>query len=109
MRCVLTIPIAVGGGSADRTEKTDWVDPLVGVAGRCQASDRWPLFGAIEVGGSGVGADSEWSVLAGATYDVTDGFGVSAGWRHLEVDHDGNDVLFDLSQSGPVIGATFRF
>ena len=43
------------------------------------------------------------------TYQVTDGFGISAGWRHLEVDYDGDDALFDVSQSGPVIGATFRF
>ena len=100
---------AVGGGSADRTEKADWIDPLIGVAGRYQASDRWSLFGALEVGGFGVGADNEWSLLAGATYQVTDGFGISAGWRHLEVDYDGDDALFDVSQSGPVIGATFRF
>jgi hypothetical protein len=99
----------VGGGSADRTEKANWVDPLIGVAGRYQASDRWSLFAAIEVGGFGVGADSEWSVLAGATYKVTDAFGITAGWRHLEVDYDGDDALFDVSQSGPVLGATFRF
>lgn len=99
----------VGGGRAGRTEKANWVDPLVGMAGRYHVADRWTLFGALEVGGFGVGADSEWSALAGATYQFTDAFGASFGWRHLEVDYDEDGVLFDVRQSGPVLGATFRF
>ena len=98
-----------GGGQSDRTLKANWVDPLVGVAGRYSISDRWTLFGALEAGGFGVGADSEWSLLAGATYRFSDSFGVNVGWRHLEVDYDEDDALFDVSQSGPVIGATFNF
>jgi hypothetical protein len=35
-------------------------------------ADRWTLFGQAEVGGFGIGADSEWSVLAGATYDFSE-------------------------------------
>ena len=99
----------VNGGSTSETEKASWVDPLIGVAGRYQANDRWTLFGALETGGFGAGADSEWSVLAGATYAVSDRFGVSMGWRHMEVDYDKDGVLFDVKQSGPVLGATFRF
>lgn len=99
----------VGGGQARRTEKANWVNPLIGVAGRYRLAERWTLFGALEVGGFGVGADSEWSVLAGATWQITDTFGASFGWRHLEVDYDEDGVVFDVRQSGPVIGATFRF
>lgn len=99
----------VGGGKRGRTEEANWVDPLIGVAGRYRASDRWTLFGALEAGGFGVGADSEWSLLAGATYNFTEGFGVSFGWRHLEVDYDEDGVVFDVRQSGPVLGATFSF
>lgn len=99
----------VGGGRSSRTEKADWIDPMIGIAARYRASDRWGLFGALEAGGFGVGADSEWSVLAGATYQVTDRFGASFGWRHLEVDYDRKGILFDASLSGPLVGATFRF
>ena len=99
----------VGGGVSSRTEKADWIDPLIGVAGRYQLSDQWTLFGALEAGGFGVGADSEWSVLAGATWQVNDRFGVSFGWRHLEVDYRETDVVFDVAQSGLVIGATYKF
>lgn len=100
---------AVGGGRSSRTEKSNWVDPLIGIAGRYAVTDRWTLFGALEVGGFGVGADSEWSVLAGATWQVNDTFGASFGWRHLEVDYKEDGVVFDVRQSGPVLGATFRF
>jgi hypothetical protein len=99
----------VGGGRVQRDESDSWVSPLIGVAGRTQVADRWTLFGQAEVGGFGIGADSEWSVLAGATYDFSESFGMSFGWRHLEVDYEDAGVVFDVRQSGPVIGATFRF
>ncbi|MCE8537884.1 hypothetical protein KBY27_10465 [Ruegeria pomeroyi] len=100
---------AVGGAVTRRTEKADWVNPLIGLTGRYRISDRWALFGALEVGGFGVGADSEWSVLAGATWQINDRSGLSFGWRHMEVDYEKSGVVFDAAQSGPVFGATFRF
>lgn len=99
----------VGGGRSTRTEKADWIDPIIGISGRYRLADRWMLFGALEVGGFGVGADSEWSVLGGASYAFTERFAASFAWRHLEVDYDKNGILFDASLSGPVLGATFRF
>jgi len=48
-------------------------------------------------------------VLAGARYEFSDLWGVSFGWRHLEVDYDKDGIVFDVTQTGPVIGATFRF
>jgi len=47
--------------------------------------------------------------MAGTAYSVTDTVGVSVGWRYLAVDHDKDGIVFDVSQSGPLLGATFRF
>lgn len=99
----------VAGGAVARKEKASWIDPLIGITGRYRASDRWSLFGTLEVGGFGVGADIEWSVMAGATYNVSERFGLSFGWRHLAVDYSEAGILFDIQQSGPVLGATFQF
>ena len=99
----------VGGGKSSRSERANWIDPLVGIAVRHSASERWDLFGNAEVGGFGVGADLEWSVMAGATYSITEAFGVSVGWRYLAVDYDKGGIVYDVNQSGPVLGATFRF
>jgi hypothetical protein len=97
------------GALALRKETASWIDPLIGITGRYRASDRWSLFGALELGGFGVGADSEWSVMAGATYDFSERVGLSFGWRHLEVDYSKTGVVFDVQQSGPFLGATFKF
>lgn len=98
-------------GLARIKESTDasWVDPLVGIAGRYTVSDRWDLFGSAEIGGFGIGADLEWSVTAGGTYAVNDWFGLTAAWRYLAVDYEQDGVVFDVSQTGPLFGATFRF
>ncbi len=98
-----------GSGTSRQTVSESWVDPLIGVTGQFQANDRWSMTGALEVGGFGVGADSEWSALLVATYSVSDRFALSFGWRHLEVDYDSADTLFDARQSGPLLGATIVF
>lgn len=87
----------------------DWVDPLVGVAGSYALDGPWTLFGRAEVGGFGVGADVEWGLLAGASYAFNDWFALSGGWRYLSVDYDDEGIVYDVDQSGPVLGATFRF
>jgi hypothetical protein len=99
----------VAGAATTRKETASWIDPLIGITGRYRASDRWSLFGTLEVGGFGVGADTEWSVMAGATYNISERVGLSFGWRHLEVDYSETGVVFDVQQSGPILGATFQF
>ena len=98
-----------GLGTVRRSSDASWVDPLIGIAGQYVASDRWMLFGNAEIGGFGLGADLEWSLTAGATYSVNDRFGLTFGWRYLAVDYDDDGIVFDVNQSGPLIGATFRF
>ena len=100
---------ATGLGTYKESSDASWVDPLIGIAGQYAASDRWDLFGSAEVGGFGVGADLEWSVMAGATYAVTERFGLTMAWRYLAVDYEQDGIVFDVTQSGPLLGATFRF
>jgi len=104
-----TFTVDTALGSRRTAAKANWTDPIIGVSGRYRVADRWTLFGSAEIGGFGVGADFEWSVLAGARYEVSDLWGLSFGWRHLEVDYDEDGIVFDVTQTGPLIGATFRF
>lgn len=87
----------------------NWIDPIVGVAGNYKVADRWEIFGSAEVGGFGVGAENEWSLVGGANYVINDRFAVTGGWRVLSVDYDDGGTVYDVDQSGPLIGATFRF
>lgn len=99
----------VNGGSIRETSSESWIDPLIGVATQLELNERWSLTGALDVSGFGVGADSGFSALVGATYQVRDKIGVTFGWRHLEVDYDSDGTLYDVRQSGPILGATFVF
>jgi hypothetical protein len=99
-----TVPGPINAGS-----DANWIDPIIGVAGNYKLAERWELFGSAEVGGFGVGANNESSLLAGANYVVNDRFAVTGGWRILSVDYEGDGIVYDVEQSGPLIGATFRF
>ncbi|MDW4497228.1 hypothetical protein R5H30_04480 [Sulfitobacter sp. D35] len=97
------------GRTIQRDSDADWVDPVVGLVGTYRINDRFTLFGNAEVGGFGVGSDMTWSIFAGTTYNINDTVNVAVGWRHMSVDYSDDEVIFDVDQTGPVIGATFRF
>jgi hypothetical protein len=98
-----------GPGTVRTGTDANWSDPLLGIAGRADLTARWALIGMAEIGGFGVGAHSEFSLLGGVTYSFSDRFGVSAAWRHMAVDYRDEDFVYDVRNAGPVIGATFRF
>ena len=98
-----------GLGTLRESSDASWVDPLVGLAGRYALNEKWTLFASGDVGGFGAGADLEWSLQGGATWMVNDGFGVTGAWRLLSVDYDRDGIVFDVTQSGPLLGLTFRF
>ncbi|MBO9476716.1 hypothetical protein J7382_04125 [Shimia sp. R11_0] len=91
------------------TDQKDWVDPLLGVTGSLQISETWTVFSALEIGGGFGGADHEWSLLFGGHYALNDWFSATLGWRHLDVKYQENNYVYSTVQSGPVLGATFRF
>ena len=96
-------------GPIEADNDANWIDPIIGVAANYKVAEQWELFGSAEVGGFGVGAESEWSLLAGANYVLNDRFAVTGGWRILSVDYDDDGIVYGVDQSGPLIGATFRF
>lgn len=104
-----TIAPAFGGGQLRAGTDADWIDPLVGVAATYAASDAWSLFGSAEIGGFGAGADFEWSAMAGATWSLGERWGLVIAYRALGVDYSGGGVVYDVVQSGPVVGATIKF
>ena len=91
------------------SSSANWVDPIIGVAGRYRINDRWSVFGSADIGGFGVGSDFQWSLQTGANYAFSDLVSVSFGWRYMSVDYQDDGIVFDVSQSGPLIGATFKF
>ena len=93
-------------------EDKTWVDPLVGLAGRMEITDRWEALAEGDIGGFGVGSDITWDWFAGIGY----GFQllghpsfVRAGYRMLHQDYRDGDFEWDVTYKGPVVGVTTRF
>ncbi|MGJ7456802.1 hypothetical protein ACR80S_12145 [Halomonas sp. MA07-2] len=95
------------GLDASKTER--WVDPILAARLRSAWTPEWTTIVHADIGGFGVGADNTWQLVATANYQVSDAFTLSAGYRHLAVDRDEAGTRIDVSMSGPLLGATWRF
>lgn len=99
-------------GLPKNDESETWVDPLVGLQGRVELTDRWELLGEGDVGGFGVGSDLAWSWLAGVGYRF-DLLGretfLRAGYRMLHLDYEDGGFKWDVTYKGPLLGLTTRF
>lgn len=98
-----------GGGKDKYSSDADWIDPIIGISGAHRFNRSWSAFGMLEVGGFGIGADSEWGFMATANYAFSESISVNIGYRHLAVDYREDGIVYDTAQSGPVLGLTFRF
>ena len=87
----------------------DWVDPLVGLRGRVDLTDRWFATALADVGGFDAGSDLTWQVLATLGYQFNARWSVQGGWRKLSIEKEmeGRDVELDFG--GPALGFTVRF
>lgn len=94
------------------SEQEGWVDPFVGARFSYDLTDRWNVFVESDVGGFGVG--SRFSVNAQAIlgyrlllagYQTTLGI----GYRVLKQDYRDGGFQWNVTQHGPLIGASIRF
>ena len=89
-----------------------WEDPIVGLGGRLQLTDRWESFAEGDIGGFHVGSDIIWSWTAGIGYGF-ELFGrasfIHAGYRMLYQDYKDGGFAWDVTYKGPVVGITIRF
>ncbi len=90
------------------TVDASWTDPVIGARARVKFSDKWSGTGFVDYGGFRSGSET-WQVLLTADYAINDRWLIRGGYRYISFDHDidGNDFKFD--QSGPLLGATYRF
>ena len=102
------------GRSARRQvdESQTWVDPIVGVNAILRLSEHWGVRSEADIGGFGVGSDLTWNAQAVVTYGFTvwgyDAF-AAAGYRALYWDYKDGGFEWDVTMSGPMLGAGVRF
>ncbi len=90
------------------TVDESWTDPVIGARARMVFSDKWSGTGFVDYGGFRSGSET-WQVLLTADYAMNERWLIRGGYRYISFDHDidGSDFKFD--QSGPLLGATYRF
>ncbi len=75
-------------------------------------SERWGVRGEADIGGFGVGSDLTWNAQAVLTYGFTvagyEAF-AAAGYRALYWDYKDGGFEWDVTMSGPILGAGVRF
>lgn len=100
-------PGILAARAAENTES--WVDPMVGVRARVDVGSGFFLTAWGNVGGFGVVSDLDWDIFGGVGYEWNDWLSSIVGYRHLEIDYDDRGFLYDVVQTGPIIGAVLRF
>ena len=95
------------GLSADSDEA--WVDPIFGARLRTPLGKKttFALYG--DLGGFGVSSDFTWQAAATLQYQVSEHVVLSGGYRMLGVDYENDGYVFDVTMSGPMLGASYRF
>ena len=105
-----TIDFSGGILSARSAESSDtWVDPVIGVNANAPLGSGFSLNGYFDFGGFGIDGDWTWQIYAGGAYDISDMIRAYAGYRYLDVHHENDGFIYDVSQQGPMLGLGIRF
>lgn len=88
--------------------KESWLDPLVGVKGRMEFSDRWAVTGwaLFTVGGD---SDSNTDLFLALNYRMTENWQAQLGYRQMDTDYAKDGFVYDMVQSGPMLGVSYSF
>jgi hypothetical protein len=97
------------GGQVTRGVNDTWVDPIVGIRGQAEISDRWFFRYSGDIGGFGVSSDLIWNAFGGFGYNVNESVGLVVGYRALGIDYTKGAFTMDIVSHGPVMGLEVRF
>ncbi len=86
-----------------------WVDPLLGIRGTWNLSDKWNIRARGDIGGFGVGSDFSWHAILTAKYQLNETISFKIGYRYLDIDYDDNGFVYNMATSGIAAGVGFRF
>lgn len=92
----------------------DWIDPVVGLRWVRQWTPTWSTALDGNIGGFGIASDFTSAITFVASYAISDGISLVAGYKALWVDYDNDEdgtdhFAYDTVTHGPLIGASFKF
>lgn len=99
----------VGEGELNASRSIDWADPIIGIRGQADLSDKWFFRYSGDIGGFGISSDLTWQAFAGFGYNFTPNVSTAIGYRGLGIDYSKDAFSMDVVSHGPVIGFEIRF
>lgn len=84
-----------------------WTDPIVGVRAKQRIGERSSLTGYADYGGGD--ESTVWQVYGAYDYAWTEKASVFVGYRHLSQDLKRNQLSYEITLSGPLVGLTYTF
>jgi hypothetical protein len=99
--------VDIGGLPQEAAADRNWVDGTVGANFRYQPGQKWRLVFKADLGAGG--SDLIWQLYGGAGYELGRCCALVAAWRHLDIDYNKDDLVYDVQLSGPTLGVTLRF
>jgi hypothetical protein len=88
------------------TGSNQWVDGVAGLRGRAALSRKIFVSGKADLGGGG--SKLTYQLFGGVGMRVGERTSLIGGYRHLHVNYDRDNFLFDMSLAGPIFGISFR-
>ena len=92
--------------------RESWLDPLIGLRFVYDFNDRWSVALRGDVGGAGISSHSSdlaTNVSAIFGWHLNDKLTLRGGYRMLQMDFDGDDLVLDATLQGYVFGASWAF
>lgn len=88
----------------------DWFDPMVGIKGQSPFGDSNFFSTAwLAVGGFGVGSDLFYDTSINVGYQWNKSIDTTLGYRLYDVDYRDGDYLYDVKNSGLMLGLSWKF
>lgn len=96
-----------------RSADISFVDPIIGAKAAWALSERWDFDAYGDVGGFGAGSDLTYRLGANFGYKANDTITLRAGYLLMSFDHSRDvgldEVRYETTMYGPVLGAGFKF
>ncbi|QRG07701.1 hypothetical protein EZH22_04745 [Xanthobacter dioxanivorans] len=93
----------------DHSETQMWADPIVGARLGVELDGPWSLTVAGDIGGFGAGSRLTWQGLGSVNYAWSESLTLKVGYRALHIDYRDGGFLYDVTQHGPAVAATYQF
>jgi hypothetical protein len=91
-----------------RSPSSSFTDPILAVRANVALAPRWSVIAYADVGVAGA-SERTWQTVATVNYLGSARWAFSAGLRQLRVDYGSGGTRLDVTLSGPLLGASWRF